>query len=171
MDDFGPYDPTLEYSAQPAIKELSPDGVDVPIWRPLNMTRRSFLRGVVCSGIVIAGSAYIFSHPTKARADARAVERLVTLSVNGRKRQVEAPPNETLAYTLRYRLGLTGNHGVTMDPCAKSLLDGIIDYAGLFPPAQLPMDEAFARFVEHRLSDDGWMLARFVCAATAAMAV
>ena len=52
-----------------------------------------------------------------------------------------------------------------MDPCAKSLLDGIIDYAGLFPPAQLPMDEAFTRFVEHRSTDDGWMLARFVCPA------
>ena len=52
-----------------------------------------------------------------------------------------------------------------MDPCAKSLLDGIIDYAGLFPPAQLPMDEAFARFVEHRSSNAGWMLARFVCPA------
>ena len=50
-----------------------------------------------------------------------------------------------------------------MNPSAKSLLDGIIDYAGLFPPAQLPMDEAFARFVEHRSSTDGWMLARFVC--------
>jgi hypothetical protein len=52
-----------------------------------------------------------------------------------------------------------------MDPCAKSLLEGIIDYAGLFPPAKLPMDVAFARFVEHRTSDDGWMLARFVCPA------
>jgi hypothetical protein len=52
-----------------------------------------------------------------------------------------------------------------MNPCAKSLLDGIIDYAGLFPPAKLPMDEAFARFVEHRSSNDGWMLARFVCPA------
>jgi hypothetical protein len=52
-----------------------------------------------------------------------------------------------------------------MNPCAKSLLDGIIDYAGLFPPAKLPMDEAFARFVEHRSSDDGWILARFVCPA------
>jgi aerobic-type carbon monoxide dehydrogenase small subunit (CoxS/CutS family) len=108
MDDYGPYDPTLEYSAEPAIKELSPEGADIPAWKPLNMTRRSFLRGVVCSGIVIAGSAYIFSHPTKAKADARAVERLVTLNVNGRKRQVETAPNETLAYTLRYRLGLTG---------------------------------------------------------------
>ena len=53
-----------------------------------------------------------------------------------------------------------------MDPCAKALLDGIIDYAGLFPPARLPMDEAFARFLQHRGEDDGWMLARFVCPAT-----
>ena len=52
-----------------------------------------------------------------------------------------------------------------MNPCAKALLDGIIDYAGLFPPAKLPMDEAFARFVKHRSSDDCWMLARFVCPA------
>lgn len=52
-----------------------------------------------------------------------------------------------------------------MDLCVKNLLDGIIDYAGLFPPAQLAVDEAFARFVEHRSSDDGWMLSRFVCPA------
>ena len=52
-----------------------------------------------------------------------------------------------------------------MHECAKALLDGIIDYAGLFPPAKLPMVEAFARFVEHRSSSDGWMLARFVCPA------
>ena len=52
-----------------------------------------------------------------------------------------------------------------MNECAKSLLDGIIDYAGLFPPAQLPMDEAFVRFIEHRSSRNGWMLARFVCPA------
>ncbi len=53
-----------------------------------------------------------------------------------------------------------------MDPCAKALLDGIIDYAGLFPPARLPMDEAFERFSRHRGEDDGWLLARFVCPAT-----
>ena len=52
-----------------------------------------------------------------------------------------------------------------MNASSKNLLDGIIDYAGLFPPAKLPMDEAFARFVAHRSSDDGWMLARFVCPA------
>jgi hypothetical protein len=52
-----------------------------------------------------------------------------------------------------------------MAPCVQSLLAGIIDYAGLFPPAKLPMDEAFRRFLDHRSSADGWMLARFVCPA------
>ena len=52
-----------------------------------------------------------------------------------------------------------------MNPCAKSLFQGIIDYAGLFPPARLAMGEAFARFVAHRSAGDGWMLARFVCPA------
>ena len=53
-----------------------------------------------------------------------------------------------------------------MDSCVISLFDGIIDYAGLFPPAKLSMNEAFSRFLEHRSSHDGWMLARFICPAT-----
>lgn len=53
-----------------------------------------------------------------------------------------------------------------MNPCVKSLFEGIIDYAGLFPPARLPMDQAWRRFLDHRASSDGWMLARFVCPAT-----
>ena len=53
-----------------------------------------------------------------------------------------------------------------MDPCSKSLFAGIIDYAGLFPPARLPMDQAWVRYLEHRDSNAGWMLARFVCPAT-----
>ena len=52
-----------------------------------------------------------------------------------------------------------------MNPCTQVLLDSIIDYAGLFPPAGLPMEEAWKRFLQHRSSDDGWMLARFVCPA------
>jgi hypothetical protein len=52
-----------------------------------------------------------------------------------------------------------------MDPCATALFDGIMDYAGLFPPARLAMEEAFQEFLEHRSSQDGWMVARFVCPA------
>jgi hypothetical protein len=47
----------------------------------------------------------------------------------------------------------------------NALFEGMIDYAGLFPPAELPMEEAFATYVEHRRTGNGWMLARFVCPA------
>jgi hypothetical protein len=45
------------------------------------------------------------------------------------------------------------------------MLNGIIDYAGLFPPARLDMSEAFTRFISHRSGRDGWMLSRYVCPA------
>lgn len=108
MDDLGPYDPTIEYTSEPAIKEIGPEGDNIPLWKPLHVTRRNFLRGVVCSGAVIAGSAYLFSSSTPAKAEARAVERLISLNVNGKTHRVDVPPNETLATTIRYRLGLTG---------------------------------------------------------------
>ncbi len=50
-----------------------------------------------------------------------------------------------------------------MKPCLQALFEGMIDYAGLFPPAELSMADAFSRYLEHRRSDTGWMLARFVC--------
>ena len=36
------------------------------------------------------------------------MERLVTLNVNGQQRRVDVMKQETLATTLRYKLGLTG---------------------------------------------------------------
>ncbi len=52
-----------------------------------------------------------------------------------------------------------------MNPCAQALFEGIIDYAGLFPPAALSMEDAFSRYLVHRRSGDSWMMARFVCPA------
>lgn len=46
-----------------------------------------------------------------------------------------------------------------------ALLDGVIDYAGLFPPAGLILEEAFANFVRYRGEQEAWMLGRFVCPA------
>lgn len=107
MDSTGPYDPTVDYPEGPAIAEIAGAG-DIKPWRPLHVSRRNFLRGVVCSGIVIGGSSYLFSTATPARADARGVERMMSLTVNGRTHHVDVAPNETLGYTVRYRLGLTG---------------------------------------------------------------
>ncbi len=44
----------------------------------------------------------------------------------------------------------------------RELLTGIVDYAGLFPPAQLDMSSAVAEYAAHRGSPESWMLARFV---------
>jgi hypothetical protein len=44
----------------------------------------------------------------------------------------------------------------------SSLLDGLVDYAGLFPPAALPMDEAVRNYAAYRAGASRAMLARFV---------
>jgi hypothetical protein len=44
----------------------------------------------------------------------------------------------------------------------KPFLSRIIDYAGLYPPANLSLEEAFKNFVEYQDSPDSWMLSRFV---------
>ena len=47
-----------------------------------------------------------------------------------------------------------------------SLLNGIVDYAGLFPPAGLDMDTVVQNYSEYRKSSQRWMLARLVIPAS-----
>lgn len=47
----------------------------------------------------------------------------------------------------------------------KALLDGIVDYAGLFPPAQLALAPAVRNYATYRSESDKWMLGRFICPA------
>ena len=42
------------------------------------------------------------------------------------------------------------------------LLEGLIDYAGLFPPAALPMADAVRNYARYREEGDAWALGRFV---------
>jgi hypothetical protein len=44
----------------------------------------------------------------------------------------------------------------------RLLLAGLVDYAGLFPPAALPMRDAVARYGEYRRSPHAWILGKFV---------
>jgi hypothetical protein len=47
-----------------------------------------------------------------------------------------------------------------------AFLDQIIDYAGLFPPANLPLGEALRNYLHYKeASPHRWMLGRFVCPA------
>lgn len=48
---------------------------------------------------------------------------------------------------------------------AKALTQGLIDYAGLFPPASLPMPEAIENFARYLRGSQAPMLGRFVCPA------
>ncbi len=45
---------------------------------------------------------------------------------------------------------------------ARALLGSLVDYAGLFPPAELQMPAAVARYASCRSGSDAWMLGRFV---------
>ena len=45
---------------------------------------------------------------------------------------------------------------------AKALLSGLIDYAGLFPPAALSMEEAVRNYARYREGEHAWMLGKFV---------
>ena len=47
----------------------------------------------------------------------------------------------------------------------RTLLTGAIDYAGLFPPAQLSMPEAVINYATYRNSNYSWMLGRFIVTA------
>ncbi|GJQ29977.1 MAG: hypothetical protein HBSAPP03_18610 [Phycisphaerae bacterium] len=50
-----------------------------------------------------------------------------------------------------------------MTESLRTLLTGIVDYAGLYPPAGLGMSAAVETYARARLGDDAWMLGRFVC--------
>jgi hypothetical protein len=52
-----------------------------------------------------------------------------------------------------------------MTPSLRALLTGIVDYAGLFPPAQLPLEESICNYASYRSEPESWMLGRFICPA------
>jgi hypothetical protein len=46
------------------------------------------------------------------------------------------------------------------------LLAGLVDYAGLYPPAGLAMQGAVENYARYRVGEHAWMLGRFVCPAS-----
>jgi hypothetical protein len=52
----------------------------------------------------------------------------------------------------------------TVAPALKCLLERLIDYAGFFPPAKLPLDDALAKYEQYKVGDYEWMLRWFVVA-------
>jgi aerobic-type carbon monoxide dehydrogenase small subunit (CoxS/CutS family) len=99
-------------------------------------TRRQFIKGVIASGAVVSGSSYLFGCSGDSGGDSAGsgggVERLLSLTVNGQTRRVDVLPQETLAMTLRYKLGLTGTKlGCDRGECGACtvLIDDVATYA------------------------------------------
>ena len=79
--------------------------------QPNGVTRRAFIKGVIAAGAAVSATSYLFRGPERLFGQGSlpgAVERLMTLTVNGQQRRVDVMKQETLAMTLRYKLGLTG---------------------------------------------------------------
>src|SRR5215207_7033327 len=74
---------------------------------PKAVSRRSFIRGVICGGAAVSSASYLFRSSTVHGFGATG-QRLISLNVNGQLRRVDVMKQETLAWTLRYKLGLTG---------------------------------------------------------------
>ena len=52
-----------------------------------------------------------------------------------------------------------------VSPALRALLEHLIDYAGMFPPASLAREKALANYRRYCAGDNRWMLGRFVIAA------
>ena len=96
-----------------------------------NLSRRRFIKTVIASSVASASSANLYSAYAQTTAS-NAVERLISLNINGKIRPVTVLPQETLAYTLRYKLGLTGTKiGCNRGECGACtlLINGVPNYS------------------------------------------
>ncbi len=72
-------------------------------------SRRNFIKGVIAGGVAASSASYLFRASTLLGQQPPGLgDRLITLNVNGQPRRVDVMKQETLAWTLRYKLGLTG---------------------------------------------------------------
>jgi aerobic-type carbon monoxide dehydrogenase small subunit (CoxS/CutS family) len=98
-----------------------------------NVSRRDFIKGVIAAGAAVSTTAYLFRTSILGQPSAPgAVERHITLNVNGQMRRVDVMKQETLAMTLRYKLGLTGTKlGCDRAECGACtvLIDDVPHYA------------------------------------------
>ena len=103
--------------------------------QPNGVTRRKFIKGVIAAGAAVSASSYLFRGPEQLFGQGSlpgSVERLMTLTVNGQQRPVDVMKQETLAMTLRYKLGLTGTKlGCDRSECGACtvLIDDVPHYS------------------------------------------
>jgi len=103
-------------------------------------SRRDFIKGIIATGASVSAGFMLYGcsqespqgQQSAATPAPGGVERLVSLNVNGEVRRVDVLPNETLAMTLRYKLGLTGTKlGCDRGECGACtvLIDDVAVYS------------------------------------------
>src|SRR5271167_3644764 len=100
---------------------------------PMTISRRDFIKGVIASGATVSSAGYLFRASTVLGQTAGGTgERLITINVNGQQRRADVMKQETLAWTLRHKLGLTGTKlGCDRAECGSCtvLLDDVPHYS------------------------------------------
>lgn len=96
------------------------------------LSRRRFIKAVIASSVAAASTSGINQAAAQSNRPRGSVERLISLNINGQTRRVDVAPQETLAYTLRYKLGLTGTKiGCNRGECGACtvLINGVTNYS------------------------------------------
>jgi aerobic-type carbon monoxide dehydrogenase small subunit (CoxS/CutS family) len=102
---------------------------------PKAVSRRAFIKGVIASGAAVSSAGYLFRASSLLHGQqlgAGRGERLLTLNINGQQRRVDVMKQETLAWTLRHKLGLTGTKlGCDRAECGSCtvLIDDVPHYS------------------------------------------
>src|SRR5580658_10088093 len=118
-----------EKAGSKAVRELPEEGISKSV------SRRNFIKGVITSGVAVSSAGYLFRGSSLLHGQQSAAgvgERLITLNVNGQQRPVDGMKQETLATTLRYKLGLTGTKiGCDRSECGACtvLIDDVPHYS------------------------------------------
>jgi aerobic-type carbon monoxide dehydrogenase small subunit (CoxS/CutS family) len=99
---------------------------------PTAISRRAFIKGVIVGGVAVSSAGYLFRASTLLAQTGVAGARLLTINVNGQQRRADVMKQETLAWTLRHKLGLTGTKlGCDRAECGSCtvLIDDVPHYA------------------------------------------
>lgn len=86
------------------VENYDPSGSNLKI----SLSRREMIKGVIASGVAVSAGSLLVGCGPGSGIQTGGVERLISLNVNGKVRRVDVLPQETLANTLRLKLGLTG---------------------------------------------------------------
>src|SRR6202161_767751 len=100
---------------------------------PEAISRRDFIKGVIAGGVTVSSASYLFRASTLfGQSTPGTGDRLLSINVNGQLRRADVMKQETLAWTLRHKLGLTGTKlGCDRAECGSCtvLIDDVPHYA------------------------------------------